>query len=224
MEVSHRYPPSVINIVNVVHHKAGKQFPPQWAQKFSFFVVVLEQLPRHIFHETLLCIHYNNRTIHPLVMWVCRASMKGNFGNKKKDLASVNSVDVMPTHACISSGRIHAPSCQKSCDSMQNFLHEDGTSGLFFSVLPSQEFMLFDVIVDDSRNRLQFQVFFFIARSQMAHLCLEIRNCEITARVELLLFLHFSFYIIVIMAHGNINYNKNNNNSSDDPAVLLSTL
>lgn len=41
-----------IMIVNVVHHKAGKQspFPPQWAQKFSlFFVLCSAHFPRKPF-------------------------------------------------------------------------------------------------------------------------------------------------------------------------------
>lgn len=112
----------------------------------------------------------------------------------------------------------HVKNCVTACKISGGGWHE-----WLIPFLTLVEFMFFSTSLSTtSRNRLQFQVF-FSSLAQMAHLCLEIRNCEITARVELLLFLHFSFYIIVIMAHGNINYN-NNNNSSDDPAVLLSTL
>lgn len=168
--------------------------------------------------KPLLCIHYNNWTIHPLRM---PCVDERNFLAIKKISHLSMAVDVMPTHALYSSGRIHAPSCQKLCDSMQNFGRR--MARVAYSIFnPRRVHVFLDVIVDDFEKSIAISSF-FSSLAQMAHLCLEIRNCEITARVELLLFLHFSFYIIVIMAHGNINYN-NNNNSTDDPAVLLSTL
>lgn len=184
----------------------------------DFFCVVSCCCSRHIFHETpfvypLQQLDYSSPT-YAVRRW------KEFLAIKKISHLSM-AVDVMPTHAFYSSGRIHAPSCQKLCDSMQNFGRR--MARVAYSIFnPRRVHVFLDVIVDDFEKSIAISSF-FSSLAQMAHLCLEIRNCEITARVELLLFLHFSFYIIVIMAHGNINYN-NNNNSTDDPAVLLSTL
>lgn len=129
----------------------------------------------------------------------------------------------MPTHACISSGRIFMLHRVKNCVTACKISYMKMARVDYFLEFYPRKSSCFSTSLSTTREIDCNFKFFFSSLAQMAHLCLEIRNCEITARVELLLFLHFSFYIIVIMAHGNINYN-NNNNSSDDPAVLLSTL
>lgn len=93
-------------------------------------------------------------------------------------------VDVMPTHALYSSGRIHAPSCQKLCDSMQNFGRR--MARVAYSIFnPRRVHVFLDVIVDDFEKSIAISSFFFhrsrkwhtfaqrfvIVKSQLASSC-----------------------------------------------------